>query len=553
MSNNPSLLVQPLKPLAKDFPLSSNNTFRQAAFVVLFFAIGQFILQVGLLARGVEYVASSLSIDDTYYYLQTAWNTKQLGFVTFDGLHSTNGVQFLWFVIILLLALLANTKIVLLFATMVVSFLLNGLCYLAILKIGAILKQPILALVMAGLWSLQSLPFRIYSTGMENSLHAFVFWCVIWQCTIFLIRVQDRAEPNFWGLTIVLILNVWTRLDSALLSAVLYTFCMITLASTYLGNFRLFLQKHLKAIAGTSLLAGFGLLIQLSAFHLMGNSFLPVSALIKTNGSIRGLSIAAANMIGKVVTLGMPSILQGRFPTFILVLLGIFGILLVIGSRIVIHDHTKELLAFLNLWTCLLVGETIYHLYIAISGVQYTLYFIWYRSPSFIFWIITLSLIALFTTEYIKPVKQLFKAFKWAPIGFSLLLFALAIHMFIRSINFTSKLYTARYDTALWIAANFPPDVIFAAWNTGQLGFFSNRTFINLDGVINNVDYYERVLRGSVPLTDYFLENGVDYVVDYDTYNSIPDFPVVCSFPLNDESGRSIKIWQVTPQISSNQ
>jgi hypothetical protein len=546
-------MVQPLESLTEDLPLRQHATFKQAAFVLLLLATGQVILQVSLLARGVEYVASSLSIDDTYYYLQTAWNTKQLGFVTFDGLHPTNGVQFLWFVIILLLALLANTKIVLLFATMVVSFLLNGLCYLFIFKIGVILKQPILALFMAGLWSLQSLPFRIYSTGMENSLHAFVFWCVIWQSTIFLIRVQDRVKPNIWELTLVLILNVWTRLDSALLSAVLYIFCMVMFAFSYRNNFKLFLQKHLKVIAGSSLFAGFGLFIQLSAFRLMGDSFLPVSALIKTNGSIRGLSSAAADKLVEVVTLGMPSILQGRFPTLILILLGIFSILLVIRARIINPSLPKEILAFLNLWTCLLVGETLYQLYIAISGVQYTLYFIWYRSPSFIFWIITLSLIALFTSENIKPVKQLFNAFKWAPIGFSLLLFAVAIYMFERSINFTSNLYVARYDAALWIAENFPPDAVFAAWNTGQLGFFSNRTFINLDGVINNVDYYERVLRGSVSLTNYLSENRVDYIVDYDTYDSIPEFPVIHSFPLNDESGRSITIWQVTPQITSNQ
>ena len=226
--------------------LSQNVTFRQAGFVVLCLALGQFILQGSLLTRGVEYVTASLTIDDTYYYLQTAWNTKQLGFVTFDGLHPTNGVQLSWFVITLLLAALASTKTVLLFATMVVSFLLNGLCYFIILKIGGVLKQPLLALFMAGLWSLQSLPFRIYSMGMENSLHALVFWCVIWQCTLFLIRVQNKENPNFWGLTIILILNVWTRLDSALLSTVLYTFCTLTLASTYRGNIGLFLQKYFR-------------------------------------------------------------------------------------------------------------------------------------------------------------------------------------------------------------------------------------------------------------------------------------------------------------------
>jgi len=511
----------------------------------------QFIIQVSLLTKGMEYAAVSLIIDDTYYYLQTAWNAKMLGFVTFDGLHATNGVQLLWFVIIFLLAMLAKSKAALLFTTLAASFLLNGLCYLIILKIGAVLKRPVLALFMASLWALQSLPFRIYSMGMENSLHALVFWCVIWQSVEFLMQVQNKDKPNFWGLTVVLILNAWTRLDSALLSAVLFTFCVGMLAYTYRHNLRLFLQRHSKAIAGSSFLAGFGLIAQLTAFRLMGDSFLPVSALIKTSGAGRGSDIEPVDKLAGVFILGMPSILQGRFPTLTLVLLGISGILLVILARVAIRDHSDEMRAFLNLWSCLLVGEIIYHVYVALSGVEYTPYFIWYRSPSFIFWIITGSLMALFTFERIRLVKHPYNILNWAPVGFSLAIFAVAIYMFARSINFTSKLYVARYDAALWIAENSPPDAVFASWNAGQLGFFSNRTFINLDGLINNVDYYERVLRGSIPLTDYLFENRVDYIVDYDTYDSIPDFPVVRSFPVNDESGRSIQIWQVTPQISS--
>jgi hypothetical protein len=503
--------------------LSQNIPFRQVAFIIVILAVVQFIIQVSLLTKGMEYAAVSLIIDDTYYYLQTAWNVKMLGFVTFDGLHTTNGVQLLWFVIIFLLAVLAKSKAVLLFTTLAVSFLLNGLCYLIILKIGAMLRQPVLALFMASLWALQSLPFRIYSMGMENSLHALVFWCVIWQSVEFLIRVQNKDKPNFWNLTVR-------------------------------HNLRLFLQRHSKAIAGSTFLAGFGLIAQLIAFRLMGDSFLPVSALVKTSGAGRGADIEPMNKLVGVFTLGMPSILQSRFPTLILVLLGISGILLVILARVVIRNHSDQIRAFLNLWSCLLVGEAIYYLYVALSEVEYAPYFIWYRSPSFIFWIITGSLIVvLFTFVPNRLAKAPFNIPKWAPVGFGFVIFALAIYMFARSINFTSTLYATRYDAALWIAENYPPDTVFASWNAGQLGFFSDRTFINLDGVINNVDYYERVLLGSVPLADYLVENKVDYIVDYSIYHPIPNFPVVHTFPLNDETGRSIQIWQVTPQISSTQ
>lgn len=526
--------------------------FRQAAFIISILAVVQFMMQASLLMKGMEYAAVSLLVDDTYYYLQTAWNAKILGFVTFDGLHATNGVQLLWFVIIFLLALLAKSKTVLLFTTLAVSFLLNGLCYLIILKIGAVLKQPILALFMASLWALQSLPFRIYSMGMENSLHALVFWCVIWQSVEFLIRVQDKERPNFRGLATVLILLVWTRLDSGLISAILFTFCVGLLALTYRHNFGLFLQRYGKAITGSGFFAALGLIAQLTAFRLMGDSFLPVSALVKTSGAGRGTDIESMDKLVRVFTLGMPSILQGRFPALALILLGILGIFLVLLARVIIRNHSDKMRAFLNLWSCLLVGEILYYVYVALSEVEYAPYFIWYRSPSFIFWIITGSLIALFAFDLIRQATPRLNIPQWTPIGFSLIIFAVATYMFARSISFTSELYTARYNAALWISENSPPDAVFASWNAGQLGFFSDRRFINLDGVINNVDYYERVLRGSVPLADYLVENKVDYIVDYSIYHPIPDYPVVHTFPLNDETGRSIRIWEVSPQLSSS-
>jgi len=387
---------------------------------------------------------------------------------------------------------------------------------------------------------------------MENSLHALVFWCVIWQTVVFLIRVQNKENPNFYGLTVVLILNTWTRLDSALLSAILYVFCMVMLANSYRSDFRAFMQRHMKVIVGSVLLAGTGLLTQLTAFRLMSDSFLPVSAVVKTSGATRGLGTAAVEKLVEVLELGMPSILQGRLSITVLLLLGTFAILLMLRALVDRRNYPAELRPMLSLWSCLAIGELIYYIYIAVSGVQYTTYFLWYRSPSYIFWIITISLIALFTLERIGRAKILASITKWGPLGISLLSFFVAVYMFARSLNFTSNLYAARYRAALWIAENLPSGTTFAAWNAGQLGFFSDRPFINLDGVINNVDYYERVLRGTTPLANYLVENKVDYIVDYAIYDAIPDYPVVETFPVNDGSGRSIQIWRVTPQVSSS-
>ena len=98
------------------------------------------LLQIGyqgsFVLKGDEYIASHLTVDDTYYYLQTAWNTSRLGFVTFDGLHRTNGVQFFWFWMLVLLAKLLPGKIVFFHGAMFACVALNALAYTAIGWLG---------------------------------------------------------------------------------------------------------------------------------------------------------------------------------------------------------------------------------------------------------------------------------------------------------------------------------------------------------------------------------------------------------------------------------
>jgi hypothetical protein len=115
-------------------------------------AVLQFVLQVASLTKGIEFIVSGLTFDDTFYYLQTAWNFKQLGVPTFDGINPTNGVQFIWFWIIVVLAFVSPTKSILLIAVYVLSFFLNAICYPIIWKFAEAVQRPKLAPYMASLW-----------------------------------------------------------------------------------------------------------------------------------------------------------------------------------------------------------------------------------------------------------------------------------------------------------------------------------------------------------------------------------------------------------------
>jgi len=529
------------------------KSLNRSAIVLLYLiclAVTQFILQTGQLTKGTEYIVSSLTNDDTYYYLQTAWNTKHLGFVTFDGLHATNGVQFAWFGIVFLLSLITTTKMTLLFATLATCFLLNAASHLVIWKIFKILKQPVLSIFVASLWLAVSFT-STYSSGLENSLHAFVFWCVIWQVLIFLRQVQIKDTPNFIGLTIVLVLNAWVRLDSAVFSAVLFVCCITILGQNY-HNIRLFLQKNAKLIAISILLASFGLVIQLGTFWFMGGSLLPVSAVVKSSGASWGWGANSLIYLSDVLSLSIPQILY--FPLFAAALLLLVVILLAIGlqwDRPNIHRIEQKI--FRQLWFFQLIGMLLYHLVIVVFRINYSPYFAWYRSPLFIFWIITLVCIVFYIQDFL-PIRSI-KGIEKTVIVISLSAIMVSGYLFVKNVNANenssrTNFHTMRYHVALWLSENSSPDTIYAAWNAGELGYFSNRSVINLDGLINNIDYYQQVLLNTTPLeamADYLDENKVNYIVDYTENEFTSSLPIVKSFPSREESDHWMRIWLVTP------
>jgi len=42
--------------------------------IIISFMVGQLLAQITLLTKGAEYITTTMTIDDTYYYLETAWN-----------------------------------------------------------------------------------------------------------------------------------------------------------------------------------------------------------------------------------------------------------------------------------------------------------------------------------------------------------------------------------------------------------------------------------------------------------------------------------------------
>lgn len=79
------------------------------------------------------------------------------------------------------------------------------------------------------------------------------------------------------------------------------------------------------------------------------------------------------------------------------------------------------------------------------------------------------------------------------------------------------------YRLAEWLSSETEQNARIGAWNSGMLGYYADRTVINLDGVVNNSLYtYVREREISVydvlGLYEYIQNNQIDYITDYESF-----------------------------------
>lgn len=470
----------------------------------------QFIVPLVYISAGEERINAFLTNDDTYYYLQTAWNTRHLGFVTFDGINSTNGVQFLWFSILYGLAFLTDDKSAFLGIASTVAVALTCVPYAVMWRwSGGTWKShsSLLAVFMAVVWFLIC-AYRPnqYLVGLESPLHASIIWLTIAQY----IRIHTqlsagsvRSSSVLFFVTL-LVMNTWTRLDSFGLSASFLGLLLVTVHGPLNPSpsrpsqapflpVRTYVAGGLVIAVGAATLFGF--------FQLAGDSLLPVSALVKGH-QVDRLSLGAFYNWSLVL---FPLRIQGAN------LLNVLGIVMMFASiaallrmRIAAGQHDRAAFRFVAV---ALAVSVVIHSIVTFGMFRY--YYFWYLSASFVYWTIVS---ALFSADVIMRKAWSHRAA--ATAGFVAALSIVCVWWLREPSN---NLAATRYEASKWIDANLEKDAVLGSFNAGQIGFFSNRSVVNLDGLINHVSYFENVLRerSAEALAAYIDRIGIDYVVDH--------------------------------------
>lgn len=446
------------------------ETIRRLGLVVIgVFVFYRMAMVVFLPLRDLLYYVH----DDFCYYLQIGSNVARGNGFTFDGLHRTNGFHPLWQLVCVLPHLLGLGPEVALRLMLVTGCLL--------LLVSALLFRRMLrrhfgeAAALFGLLPLfWPLILNNYLSGMEMMLTLPLILLTLDYAErrgLFRLEASRRAE---WLVGVLLALTFLSRLDMAFLILTSFVF----LAAAYLGRgagrgrgWGDFFRRALRLFLPTAAALGAYLLWNLTAFERLG----PISGSLKSsfpNPGFYWYNLLHFREVGVAALVGMIWLIvrRRRLPQGVAILAWSF--------------------ALFSLHNLLFMRWTVLFYYIVALGVPVLLFSL---------------------GDFAASVAA---RRRWSLYGI-LILAAVAVvggNVFSftrRGGGFTSTCY----DAACWVRENTPSDAVFAMSDCGVFGYFSLRSTINLDGLVNNEEY-QRVLSDG-RLGEYLTANGVDYFVDH--------------------------------------
>lgn len=450
-------------------------------------------LQLYLAWQPLPVLISRYNADDAYYYLTIARNVAAGRGVTFDGLAITNGFHPLYLALIVPLYSIfphdLNLTAHLAFSLLVVFNTLTALPLYSIIK--RIVGEAA-GYVVAMAWLFNPWVIAIGLEGVESPVYVFLA-----ALTISLYLETRRAGSRWISFGLALGLTILARSDGIFL-------LIAILADLVMQRKTLKFALAPLGICGIVLtpwvfwnLALFGTILQVSGAAIFSSSHIMLTTPSQTLNAI-----LLSSWIMLVMIAGM------GFQVYLLVVPLLVTIILPRYRHVaqpMMFQKIKSLL-FLVVYAMLLFG--FYAWYLLHRQM-------WYFLP--IILVITIGIGILFDMLTMPRLEE----------QLSILVTILFVAIFVATGWIWESqhlaLYPAQYDgyqVAQWLARDTDPDARIGAWNSGVIGYFADRTVIDLDGVVNN-SLYTFVHRRNVSfdlkdIWEYVQASHIDYITDYE-------------------------------------
>jgi hypothetical protein len=452
---------------------------------------GGFLVRLALALANLQTLLALSIPDDAFYYFKIAENIASGRGSTFDGIHATNGYHPLWmgFLIPLFRAFPGSPELAVTLALVEQACLDVATAVFVYLLAQAMFSDRTWAILACALYSFNPHTVFYAIDGMETALSTLLAVVVFY----FYLSLESSARNTLLArvrFATACGLLLLARTDNIFLCALLFTALAVQEWKQH---------ATLRKTFGMGVIVAVFLAPWLAWSYARFHQFVQVSALARpwvARQKLRGLWIQSGlQLFSRELTVHWPTLsclLAGYF-----ILLGISWFLL---RRPGTRPHVCEKgLGMLSLaWAALFITVA-FHCFARL-----------YVRP----WYSALFLVLNALT--IAWASQKISRLPGARGGVAVLMGIIFAAYVVQA---TETIWTKKYPwqaemarAADWINLHTSPKARIGAFNAGIIGFFSQRTVLNLDGVVNNSAY--EALRAH-RLHDYLLANSVDYVADF--------------------------------------
>src|SRR5712692_688326 len=447
----------------------------------------------GFVLLPLAYVAIMLSqyglrmLDDGYYYLQIAYNVSFGRGFTFDGTTLTNGFQPLWQIMLVPFFWLIPSKVVVAYVVSCVQtifFVCSGLMLVRIY--GRLAPASRFGWLPGVLWVCN--PYFINKgawTGMETGLFVFTFASSLMGILLFMEGSLNTAAAG-----LLLMLTLAARLDAVF---------FVVLAAAGLAS-RCGVRALLCLIAPSVAFLAVDCTVN---YHYFGH-IMPISGFVKSHHG--------DELLGRLLRTGDPTFfthaasnlfqlitLNYRFPVWALLVLGSASAWLLVRSlhagepksRLLVFMLGANAVSLILYYACFydeaVATYSYYWFPIELSAVLLVPWMIEATSPAALASIFAFSSViatAAFAYVYVPDLIETFAAER--PVA----------------------------QAASYINQRLPKDAIIGSWDAGYLGFYSDRSVVNLDNLVNNYELFEATQRDQLPR--YLEKKDVTYLANVD-------------------------------------
>ncbi len=507
----------------------SGATTRLIVIGLFLFAV---VFHLSVVAQDISVLAKNgFLYDDSFYAFKISQNIATGSGISFDGEHRTNGFQPLYvFLLVPFYYFTGGDLITPIYAALVLAALLTALTAVLLFFIVRRYASTKIAALTAIVWAFSPVVTKQSANGLETSLALLLFATIVYY---YISRIRPVGRPSrrtFLVFGVLIGLAVLARVDEIFLALVILLDYLLVLrsrraSSTALGNVVL---AAIMAVLVYSPWLIYGIHTTGHVFQDSGSATRYLSMAYAPLFDLGGPEMAATGpsagfVWGHVVhsfsvmkiappihavfrafeklgfAVGAPTALAAIANVLGLLLLAAFVYVVVLRRRSLAVTGFGEL-QFLLLYTVVLIAAYSFYVF----GV---FFFVRYYYPIYF-------IACIFTGLLLEEAFRKLPAS--ATLGRSLAAVILAGYLGVfgymayACVCRSNQLYCF-YDVARWVEENTSPDDTVGVFQSGAIGYFSNRRVINLDGKVNREALDALKSEG---LGEYLRKEGIDVVMD---------------------------------------